>query len=42
MNMTYTDTSIWVLGATFAIAGLPFLSEHGLGTYHETGGDQGS
>lgn len=34
MNMTYTDTSIWVLGAVFAIAGLPFLALYLRDAFH--------
>ncbi|MCZ6580229.1 MAG: hypothetical protein O6840_01180 [Nitrospirae bacterium] len=34
MNMTYTDTSIWVLGAAFAIAGLPFLALYLRDAFH--------
>ena len=34
MNMTYTDTSIWVLGAAFAIAGLPFLASYLRDAFH--------
>jgi len=34
MNMTHTDTSIWVLGAAFAIAGLPFLASYLRDAFH--------
>ena len=28
MNTAYTDSSIWIIGATFCVAGLPFLVLH--------------